>query len=471
MDFQSFVDMIEPMACVISVEKYPDGGYGNIRLVAGNKAYIMSIENKDTVSSSQMLKNKFVPNAPYEDYIPKDLNFEDACYRCAVLKEVYHTYIHPDRYSFWIDMYMLPLASEEANIGYCLYTQEFTAEENSERMSNISASISSAVLQTCLKLKGTKDFKSTIEEVLSDIRQICGADRCCILLTDYKQRQCTVLSQAVAPGVQLFPFEVHMKQEFDDFFDVVDTWQDTIAGSTCLIIKNEKEMEVLKKRNPIWHLSLSKAGVTSLVLFPLVYYDEILGYIWAVDFDTENAAKIKETLELTTRLIATEIANYQIMGRLKAMGTVDMLTGVMNRNAMNDRVNQLTQGDNKTERLGVIVADLNGLKHKNDTEGHSAGDSLLKAAAAMLSGVFHDAEIYRAGGDEFIIITADIPREELEARVEKLRRDCEDSEKPSFALGLYYDSDENDIRKAMRIADERMYKDKERYYKLFPERK
>ena len=43
--------------------------------------------------------------------------------------------------------------------------------------------------------------------------------------------------------------------------------------------------------------------------------------------------KIKEILELTTSLIATEIANYQMMNRLKEMGTVDMLTGVMNRNA------------------------------------------------------------------------------------------------------------------------------------------
>ena len=471
MDFQSFVDRIEPMTCIISVEKFPDGNYGNIRLVTGNKAYIESIENKDLVSSTQMLKNQFIPNSPYEDYIPKDLNFEDACYRCAILKKPMHTYIHPDRYSFWIDLYMLPLTSDDTNIGYCIYTQEFTMEESSERMSNISASISSAVLQTCLKLKGSKDFKNTIEEVLSDVREICAADQCIILLTDYKERKCTVLSHADVPHTQSTPFEVHMEQDFDDFFDVVDTWQDTIAGSTCLIIKNEKDMEVLKKRNPIWYSSLSKAGVNSLVLFPLVYNDEILGYIWAVDFDTENAMKIKETLELTTHLIASEIANYQIMDRLKVMGTMDMLTGVMNRNAMNNRIDFLTPENIKPDRLGVIFADINGLKQKNDKEGHIAGDNLLKAAAALLSDVFYDAEIYRAGGDEFFIIALNVPEDELEARVEKLRQDSESPENISFALGLYYDSGESDIKKAMRIADERMYQDKERYYKLFPERK
>ena len=464
MDFQGLVDKIEPMACVISVEKFSDGSFGNIRLVTGNKAYIDSIESKDTVSSSQMLKNKFIPNSPYEDYIPKDLNFEDACYRSAILKKLYHTYINPDRYSFWIDMYMIPLSSDDENIGYCIYTQEFTLEENSERMSNISASISSDVLRTCLKLKGAKDFKNTIDEVLSDIREICDADKCCILLTDYKKRKCELLSQATAPGAQTTPLEVHMKEEFDDFFDVVDTWQGTIAGSTCLIIKNEKEMEVLKERNPLWHFSLTKAGVDSLVLFPLVYNDEILGYIWAVNFDTENAMKIKETLELTTRLIASEIANYQIMDRLKLMGTVDMLTGAMNRNAMNNKIDLLARDNDNQPPLGIIIADINGLKQKNDKEGHAAGDKLIKDMAAILSEAFYDAEIYRAGGDEFLILAQDTPERELEDRVEKLRDYSEASEDISFAVGLYYDNGEGDIHTAMRIADERMYKDKERYY-------
>jgi diguanylate cyclase (GGDEF)-like protein len=472
MDYQEFVDHIEPMTCVISVEKFSDGSYGNIRLVAGNKAYVDSIENPDNVSSNQMLNNKFVPNSPYENYIPKDLNFEAAIYSCALMKKPFHTYIHPERYSFWIDMYMMPLASPDPNVGYCTYTQEFTMEKNSERMSNISADISSAVLKTSLKLKGAKDFANTMDEVLSDIREICSADRCCILLTDYKERKCSVLCQSIAPELDIIPMEEHIANDFDDFFDVVDTWQGTIAGSTCLIIKNESDMNVLKERNPLWHTSLKKADVDSLVLFPLEYNDEILGYIWAVNFNTENATNIKEVLELTTHLIASEIANYQLVDRLRIMGTVDMLTGVYNRNAMNNRVDWfIRSSDKKPETFGIIFADLNGLKQKNDNEGHGAGDRLLKAAAAVLEDVFYDGEIYRAGGDEFMIIDCEAEESDLEARVEKLRRDSEDPENISFALGCYFDSGEGDIRKAMRAADERMYKDKERYYALFPDRK
>ena len=72
MNFQEFVDKIEPMTCIISVEKLADGSYGNIRLAAGNKAYIDSIENPQHMSSSSMLHNKFIPGSPYEKYIPKE---------------------------------------------------------------------------------------------------------------------------------------------------------------------------------------------------------------------------------------------------------------------------------------------------------------------------------------------------------------------------------------------------------------
>ena len=460
MDFQDFADSIEPMTCVISVEKYPDGSYGNIRLVAGNKAYVDSIENPQHMSSAEMLNNKFIPGSPYEKYIPKDLNFEAACYQCAIKKKPYHTYIHPDRYSFWIDMYMLPLKSDDPNIGYCSYTQELTFEKNDDRMTDLSADISSAVLKTTLKLKGGKDFKHNMEQVISEILGICSAERCCVFLTDFKERKCSVLSHVMAPGIHAVSMEHIINEEYDDFFSIVETWPDTIAGSTCIIITNKNDMEVLKERNPVWHESLVNAGVESLVLFPLEYNDEPLGYIWVTNFDVDNAINIKGVMELTTQLIASEIANHQLLDKLRILGTVDVLTGVYNRNAMNNRVDWFIRSkDKKPETIGVVFADLNGLKQKNDNEGHGAGDRLLKDAAEILKDIFYDGEVYRAGGDEFMIIDCEATCEDLEKRVEKLRKDSEDPANISFALGFYFDDGEGDIRKAMRTADERMYAD------------
>ena len=51
----------------------------------------------------------------------------------------------------------------------------------------------------------------------------------------------------------------------------------------------------------------------------------------------------------------------------------------------------------------MVFADLNGLKRINDCDGHQAGDLLLKNASMALQNAFIGDEIYRAGGDEFLI--------------------------------------------------------------------
>ena len=95
------------MTCVMSVEMKEDGNYGDIRIVAGNEAYVKSIET--AWDGPQLMSTKFVPNSKYQNYFPTDLNFETVCYRAAVEKVPIHTYVHQDRFDFWFDLYLLPL--------------------------------------------------------------------------------------------------------------------------------------------------------------------------------------------------------------------------------------------------------------------------------------------------------------------------------------------------------------------------
>ncbi|MBQ7989777.1 MAG: sensor domain-containing diguanylate cyclase [Oscillospiraceae bacterium] len=467
MDYQKYVDGFELTTCIISVERFPDGGYGNIRIVAGNKAYIDSIENPFNGASSHMLNNKFIPGSPYEKYIPKDLNFEQTCFRCAFEKKPVHTYLKPDRFDCWINQYIMPVHSDEPDIGYCCYTLDVTMEADAALMTNVSASTASSVLETCIKLRGSSDFKSAVTEVIANICEYCGAQKCDLLLTDLRQGSCVCIAESVEGRITEIP---EGKYDNARFFDIVKTWGDTIAGSNCLILKDPRELEILKERNPVWYESLRTAGVDSIVLFPLVRNAETVGYIWATNFDPSRAQKIKDTLELTTYFIAAEIANFQLFRRLEAMSTVDMLTGIMNRNAMNKKVDALTSGEEKApERYAVIFADLNGLKRTNDINGHSAGDKLLKDGAARLKERFPESDIFRAGGDEFVVISDRISEAEMEKRMQDVRKDSEDGN-ISFAIGGFYSEKGEDIRLAMRIADERMYADKKAYYEKFPER-
>jgi len=103
MELKQFSDLVAPMTCIVSVETYPDGSYGNIRIVTGNEAYINSTKAVAELGGSDAISNKeFVPDSPYEEFVPKDKNFEDYVYRSAVLGQTLHSYVHPERFNFLI---------------------------------------------------------------------------------------------------------------------------------------------------------------------------------------------------------------------------------------------------------------------------------------------------------------------------------------------------------------------------------
>lgn len=466
MDFQKFVDTFTAATCVISVEKLPDGGYGTIRLVAGNKAYVQSIENEG--DGPRLLLNKFIPNSEYQKYFPKDLNFEDFCYRSAVLKQPQHSYVHPDRYDFWFNLFSMPLESDDEKLAYCTYTQEVTHKPSVEKMSQLSYETSSDVLQACLKLKGTDDFNKAIQDVITELRQICDAKYCCIMLMNAQDRTCHLLGQAFAQDANFHTNDNWMNEEF---YNVAETWEDVIGGSNCLIIKNPADWEYVKEKNKAWHDDLIFSGVESMVLFPLRTNGNLLGYIWATNFATQNASRIKETLELTTFFVSSEISNHLLFDRLRILSTMDSLTGVMNRNEMNNRVDEIAENEDSDKSIGIIFTDLNGLKKTNDVRGHLAGDMLLKEAASILKKLFPQDEIYRAGGDEFMVLSIDTTEEKLNQKILELQKQVQASDTVSFAIGSCFDQKSSNILTAMTRADKKMYENKELFYSEHPEQK
>ena len=459
MSFEELLKHYKTKTCILSIEKIDEKHYGNIRVVAGNQAHYDDILH--------ITGHPFVPGCPYEMCFPKNLNFEDFCYRCAIGGEPMHSYVSLYQMGLWLNMFMIPLISDEENTGYCIYSYDVTPQANTEKMSDVSADAASSVLETCIKLHGASDFKKAINEVIADIRDVCSADECCILYLDEDTRKCTCLAESRKEDA---PYSI---DDFlnDEFYYIAKKWEYTLQGSTCIIIKDEHDREEIRNRDPEWYAGMEAGEIESLVLFPLKQGDMIIGYIWALNFDTENVVKIKETLELTTFFVASEIANNFLMERLRTMSSIDLLTGIMNRNIMNNRVDRVIAGKDVLEApYAIIFTDLNGLKRLNDTEGHQTGDEALKEAAHILSDVFYDGEVYRVGGDEFMVIACNMDPDTVNKRVKDLVDKANKSESVRFAVGVSLSEDEPDILKAMRVADKRMYEDKKRYYEEHPDR-
>ena len=471
MDWKQLAERFEPMTCVLSVEKKSGGGYGTIRIVTGNVKYLDSLAlAAGGVEMDSDQKAEFIPNSEYTRYIPKDLNFEDVCYRCAVLKQPIHNCLRASRYPFDILVFMMPMESDDERLGYCTFSQVLLPKSDDNLLSvNISQETAQEVINTCIKLREDKPFGEIMQAVVEDVRRICDAELCSVLLMDDAKRQCPIIGKAKSPKSKRDWPEEYLDH---DFYDVAETWLDTMAGSYCLVIRDTNDMEFIRERNPKWYQSLQADGVENLVLFPLMLRNRLLGYIMAINFDTDNTQHIRDTLDLTTFFIASEIANNQFIDRLKAMNETDLLTGVMNRNAMNTRVSTLEEVKDEAPRgMGVVFADMNGLKYVNDHHGHMAGDMLLKNAAIILQSTFVGDEIYRVGGDEFLVLLRDTNEADMRRKIADTKKKAELFSDVSFAAGYSLLSHAGDIRKAMAEADAMMYEDKENCYREHPEMK
>ena len=307
-----------------------------------------------------------------------------------------------------------------------------------------------------------------MNDVIKDIRELCESEYCCVFLIDEESQTCEVLCEDIVESSEM-PKRANIEEV--NFYEHAKTWEDTIAGSNCLVVKSEQDMEVVKERNPVWQESLARFGVETIVLFPIKFQNELLGYMWATNFAPENAGRIKETLELTTYVLGLEISSHLLMDKLRVLSSRDMLTGLLNRNEMNNRVDSLQGGEfGGGKTIGIVFADLNGLKRVNDAEGHDAGDELLKNAARAMLDVFNGEEAFRVGGDEFLALMVGATEQDVERKIEALREASKKYEDVVFAIGGCVAKDGEDVRRAMRLSDELMYEDKKAYYEAHPSR-
>ena len=455
MDFKQLCDSIDKIACVVSVQKV-NNGYGEIRIVDGNEKYLNSF--RYTEPGNEKPSVDFIPNTLYTRYLEKNLHFENYCYNSAVKKELLHSYAYPENTKAWFHMLFIPIDYEKDDLAYCIYIMDINTEFDSNLLSSATNAIAARVLKTTLQLSNTSDFKLSLHNVIKDIREMCNATFCCILLIDKIKEELNVLAE----DRDLNSDRLEMKEYMDDdFYNIANSWIDTIGNSNCLIL-NESNFDYIKEKNPKWYESLTKSKIKSLVLFPLKSRGELMGYIWVSNFESKDQIKIKETLELTTFILESEIANYLLLNKFKELSSIDLLTGVCNRNEMNNYVDKLVKS-NKESTIGVIFLDVNGLKHINDTKGHLAGDDLIKKAASILKSIFKKDIIFRAGGDEFTIIIEDATAKQLESYIEAIKKES-NKEDVSFAIGYSVKPHISQVLRALREADEKMYEDKRIYY-------
>ncbi len=153
------------------------------------------------------------------------------------------------------------------------------------------------------------------------------------------------------------------------------------------------------------------------------------------------------------------------LAKARREASTDALTGVKNRHAYleaEDRLNQQI-AENRAPAFAVTILDVNDLKKVNDTEGHEAGDELLRTACRVICEVFSHSPVFRVGGDEFAVISqgADCARiEELIDRLAEHNREALHVGGVVIACGMARYENDGGVAPVFERADQNMYENK-----------
>ncbi|RKM55986.1 GGDEF domain-containing protein [Butyrivibrio sp. CB08] len=469
------VSNLSPIACAImSVKKEPDGSCGDIRFFAVNEVFVKdyyAMFASDEVGDKPGMDDfaKTIEGQLYTAHLPKEPNFENILFKAAWEGEYINTYVDTTKlYGFWTQDIINPINGEtdDPNIRYCSFMYTLNKEMDTGKFATVSPDIASFVIKTCLELRNDNDFEPSMQKVTEDLREFTDGYACSILTIDKDFRTFNVMTSDVRNN------ELDIKEIFSKFpYEIIESWETVLAETNIIIIKDEHDMAFIETKAPEWVKTLRENNVETLVLVPFIHRREILGYLYITNFDISLIGRVKETLELVSFFLTAEVANHFFLERLEYLSNVDMLTGVYNRNCMNINVDELSlKLEFNPKPFTVAFCDLNGLKTINDNGGHDKGDKLLVYAADVLKEVFKDDKIFRAGGDEFTIISFS-PKFEFEEKIKLLREKACDPDWLYFAIGYYHDEDSGNLRLAMRYADEAMYKDKDKFYEQYPDKR
>ena len=167
------------------------------------------------------------------------------------------------------------------------------------------------------------------------------------------------------------------------------------------------------------------------------------------------------------RLVATGGESAAGKGAMSTAALTDQLTGVLNRRGFTEAVErELARARRYSRPFVLAYIDVRGLKAVNDTEGHRAGDELLKETASLLQDSARaDDVVGRIGGDEMGVLLVEQTEEGAAAVRQRIatqvqtRRDALGLRSPwDLTIGTAaYPDDGESVDDLLRAADLRLY--------------
>ena len=210
----------------------------------------------------------------------------------------------------------------------------------------------------------------------------------------------------------------------------------------------------------------------SALAVPLAGVNGGIGVItlYRTEKDAFSADHLRILLAVSFK-ISIAIDNALRFRQVETSATIDYLTNLLNaRSLFLTLDSELARCRRVNINLAILVCDLDGFKQINDRFGHPQGDRVLRYVAGGLRQncrLFESAA--RMGGDEFVLLLPDVTPEEMDSRIQEVRRIASEAGRLtpepshlSFSVGAsVFPVDGADAETLLSVADHRMYRSKQ----------
>jgi|GEM_PF-3568217 len=224
---------------------------------------------------------------------------------------------------------------------------------------------------------------------------------------------------------------IYLMSNSKNIVNAVAAWGDVQSDRQF----NPKECWGIRLTNPylvhspatqLYCSHLDKTQVLTSLCLPMFAEGEVIGVI---NIQFNNPAEVDQSIldlaETVSQNMAMAFANLKLQQKLENQSFRDSLTGLYNRRYLEESLKQeLERARRQQQFLSIMMLDVDYFKQFNDTYGHQAGDLVLNQVGTYLQGTIREYDLAcRYGGEEIIIVMANMSIEDALVRAEKIRFD------------------------------------------------
>ena len=183
-----------------------------------------------------------------------------------------------------------------------------------------------------------------------------------------------------------------------------------------------RDINEIAEVSPAYAAQFEPRAMKTQVLGKLMRGNRPMGVLGFDDPGQEFFDDLVDLMYPICAFAASTINTRNLLGRMSTVGMVDKLTGAGTRMAFYQKAERWPA----EVPVGMAYLDIAGLQGVNDVRGHDAGDEVLIAVRQTLIAEFQDDQVFRMGGDEFLVAVPGVPEHVFRDAMLRIRARLED---------------------------------------------